>query len=155
MSRSEGPTGSGATATSSEPRGQTHVVQDHVDYALPLGSLGDGLPMPRSSSATWRGSSTTVAPRSRAAGMTRSLWLRRDLRVHDHPALEAARRDADALVPVFCFDDRLLHGRHASGPRTQFLLECLADLDDSLRKRGSRLVVRRGTTRGGVAGARG
>ena len=76
--------------------------------------------------------------------MTTLLWLRRDLRVHDHPALEAARAGADALVPVFCFDDRLLQGRHASGPRTQFLLECLADLDDSLRKRGSALVVRRG-----------
>jgi deoxyribodipyrimidine photo-lyase len=46
-------------------------------------------------------------------------------------------------VPVFCFDDRLL-GRHGSGPRTQFLLECLADLDRSLRARGSRLVVRHG-----------
>ncbi len=76
--------------------------------------------------------------------MTTILWLRRDLRVHDHPALEAARRDAGALVPVFCFDDRLLHGRHASGPRTQFLLECLADLDAALRDRGSRLVVRHG-----------
>ena len=76
--------------------------------------------------------------------MTGLLWLRRDLRVHDHPALEAARRDADHLVPVFCFDDRLLHGRHASGPRTQFMLECLADLDESLRRRGSRLIVRRG-----------
>ena len=80
----------------------------------------------------------------RRTAMTALLWLRRDLRVHDHPALEAARRDADHLVPVFCFDDRLLHGRHASGPRTQFLLECLADLDASLRKRGSRLVVRHG-----------
>ncbi|MBV8221010.1 MAG: deoxyribodipyrimidine photo-lyase [Solirubrobacterales bacterium] len=76
--------------------------------------------------------------------MTTLLWLRRDLRVHDHPAVEAARAGADALVPVFCFDDRLLHGRHASGARTQFLLECLADLDESLRKRGSRLVVRHG-----------
>ena len=75
---------------------------------------------------------------------TALLWLRRDLRIHDHPALAAARRGADALVPVFCFDDRLLHGRHASGPRTQFMLECLADLDESLRKRGSRLVVRHG-----------
>ena len=75
---------------------------------------------------------------------TTLLWLRRDLRVHDHPALEAARRAGDHLVPVFCFDDRLLHGRHASGPRTQFLLECLADLDDSLRRRGTALVVRRG-----------
>ena len=75
---------------------------------------------------------------------TAILWLRRDLRVHDHPALEAARKNADHLVPVFCFDERLLHGRHASGPRTQFLLECLADLDRSLRARGSRLVVRHG-----------
>ncbi|HSC02671.1 MAG TPA: deoxyribodipyrimidine photo-lyase [Solirubrobacteraceae bacterium] len=75
---------------------------------------------------------------------TSILWLRRDLRIHDHPALEAARSRADHLVPVFCFDDRLLHGRHASGPRTQFLLECLADLDLSLRARGSRLVVRHG-----------
>ncbi|MBV9943166.1 MAG: deoxyribodipyrimidine photo-lyase [Solirubrobacterales bacterium] len=76
--------------------------------------------------------------------MTAILWLRRDLRVHDHPALEAAREHAERLVPVFCFDERLLRGRHASGPRTQFLLECLADLDGSLRARGSRLVVRHG-----------
>jgi len=48
------------------------------------------------------------------------------------------------VVPVFCFDDRLLHGRHASGPRTQFLLECLADLDGELRDRGAGLVIRRG-----------
>jgi deoxyribodipyrimidine photo-lyase len=76
--------------------------------------------------------------------MTALLWLRRDLRVHDHPALEGARQDGEHLVPVFCFDDRLLHGRHASGPRTQFLLECLADVDASLRAHGSGLVVRRG-----------
>jgi deoxyribodipyrimidine photo-lyase len=73
---------------------------------------------------------------------TSILWLRRDLRVHDHPALEAARA-AERMIPVFCFDDGLLGGRHASGPRTQFLLECLADLDAALRKRGSRLFVRR------------
>ena len=71
------------------------------------------------------------------------LWLRRDLRVHDHPALVAAAK-AQHLAPVFCFDDRLLHGRHSSGPRTQFLLESLEDLDRSLRDRGSGLVVRRG-----------
>jgi deoxyribodipyrimidine photo-lyase len=76
--------------------------------------------------------------------MTTILWLRRDLRVHDHPALAAARERADQLVPVFCFDDRLLHGRHASGPRAQFMLECLADLAESLAACGSRLVVRRG-----------
>ena len=72
------------------------------------------------------------------------LWLRRDLRVHDHPALHAALQAGDGLLPVFCFDDRLINGRHTSGPRTQFLLESLADLDHSLRDRGSRLVVRKG-----------
>jgi deoxyribodipyrimidine photo-lyase len=75
--------------------------------------------------------------------MTALLWYRRDLRVADHPALHAAL-EAGRVVPVFCLDDRLLHGRHASGPRTQFLLECLRDLDRSLRERGSGLVVRHG-----------
>ncbi len=75
---------------------------------------------------------------------TAILWFRRDLRIHDHPALEAARQHADSLVPVFVLDDRLLHGRHASGPRTQFLIECLTDLDAALQQRGTRLVIRRG-----------
>jgi deoxyribodipyrimidine photo-lyase len=73
------------------------------------------------------------------------LWLRRDLRVHDHPALRAALEQANEVVPFFCFDDRLLHGRHESGPRIQFMLECLADLRDALRKRGSDLVPRHGS----------
>ncbi len=76
--------------------------------------------------------------------MTALVWFRRDLRLHDHPALRAALDSADAVVPVFCFDDALLRGRHASGPRTQFLLECLADLDAALRRRGSRLILRHG-----------
>jgi deoxyribodipyrimidine photo-lyase len=76
--------------------------------------------------------------------MTAIVWLRRDLRVHDHPALAAALDADEHVVPVFCLDDRLLHGRHASGPRTQFLLECLEDLSRSLAKRGSGLIVRRG-----------
>jgi deoxyribodipyrimidine photo-lyase len=76
--------------------------------------------------------------------MTALIWFRRDLRLHDHPALRAALEHAGPLVPVFCLDPRLLGGRHASGPRTQFLLECLADLDESLRRSGSGLVVRRG-----------
>ena len=75
---------------------------------------------------------------------TALVWYRRDLRLHDHPALAAARSGADRLVPAFCFDDRLLHGRHASGPRTQFMLECLRELDAGLAERGSRLVVRHG-----------
>ncbi len=77
--------------------------------------------------------------------MTALVWFTRDLRVHDNPGLRAALDRHERVVPVFCCDDRLLSGRHASGPRTQFLLECLAGLNTSLRDRGSGLVIRRGT----------
>jgi deoxyribodipyrimidine photo-lyase len=76
--------------------------------------------------------------------VTAIVWFRRDLRVHDHPALRAALASHERVVTAFCLDDRLLHGRHASGPRTQFLLECLRDLDRSLRERGGGLVIRHG-----------
>ncbi len=39
---------------------------------------------------------------------TAIVWFRRDLRVHDHPALTAAHRSADLIVPVFVLDPRLL-----------------------------------------------
>ena len=76
--------------------------------------------------------------------MTALVWMRRDLRVRDHPALRDALHAHDRVLTVFCLDDRLLSGRHASGPRTQFMLECLQDLDDSLNERGGALVIRRG-----------
>ena len=76
---------------------------------------------------------------------TAVLWYRRDLRVHDHPALHAAAREFERLVPAFVLDDALLHGRFASASRTQFLLGCLRALDDALRERGSALVIRHGT----------
>ena len=72
------------------------------------------------------------------------VWFRRDLRVHDHPALRAALDRHQLLLSVFCFDDRLLHGRHASGARTRFMIECLRELDRALADRGGGLVVRHG-----------
>jgi deoxyribodipyrimidine photo-lyase len=64
----------------------------------------------------------------------------RDLRVHDHPALAEAVSQADTVVPLFVFDERI-----AAGPnRVRFLLDSLADLRRSLRGLGGTLVVRRG-----------
>jgi deoxyribodipyrimidine photo-lyase len=68
------------------------------------------------------------------------LWLRRDLRLRDHPALSAAAQ-ADTMTVAFCFDEQLLGGRHRSGPRTQFMLESLAELGGELKDRGSHLFV--------------
>ena len=73
--------------------------------------------------------------------MAALVWFTRDLRLHDHPALRAALDRSEKVVCVFCFDERLLGGRNASGPRTQFMLECLADLRERL---DGKLVIRSG-----------
>jgi deoxyribodipyrimidine photo-lyase len=72
-------------------------------------------------------------------------WFRRDLRLTDNTALNAAARESDgAVIPVFVLDDNLLKGRSVAVARVQFLLESLRALDEGLRARGSRLIVVRG-----------
>ena len=73
--------------------------------------------------------------------MSSVLWFRRDLRLHDHPALHAAASDGPVLA-LFVLDDALL--RPAGAPRISFLYQTLRALDASLRERGGTLVVRRG-----------
>lgn len=76
--------------------------------------------------------------------MTTSLVLfNRDLRLHDNPALAAAAQ-AERTVPLFVLDERLLGSRFAAPNRVAFMLESLADLGESLRRRGGRLFLRRG-----------
>src|SRR3954466_4014152 len=104
---------------------------------------------PSGKSGKSRTSCTAIQSKRRAvllvmAHSTAIVWFRRDLRVHDHPALRAALDSHERVTTAFCLDDRPLHGRHASGPRTQFLLECLPDLDESLQQRGGGLVIRHG-----------
>ena len=68
----------------------------------------------------------------------------RDLRVHDNPALSAAAREAERIVPLFVFDDAILGSSFARPNRVAFLLDALRDLDSSLADRGARLVLRVG-----------
>lgn len=71
-------------------------------------------------------------------------WIRRDLRLHDNQALAEALRHARTVVPVFVLDPALFGSARQSRRRVQFLLASLASLDQDLRARGARLVVRRG-----------
>jgi deoxyribodipyrimidine photo-lyase len=64
----------------------------------------------------------------------------RDLRIHDNPVLDAAVRNTERVVPFFVRDPAIAD----SVGRAAFLAECLADLDDSLRRLGGHLVVRPG-----------
>jgi deoxyribodipyrimidine photo-lyase len=75
---------------------------------------------------------------------TALVWIRRDLRVHDHPPLATAVREHERVLPVFVLDRRLLHGRYPSPSRTDFLLGSLRALRAALRERGGDLVVREG-----------
>jgi deoxyribodipyrimidine photo-lyase len=68
----------------------------------------------------------------------------RDLRVRDQPALAAAARECEEVLPLFVLDRALLAGSCGSPNRVSFLLESLRDLDTSLRERGGALLVRRG-----------
>lgn len=75
--------------------------------------------------------------------LTTVVWFRRDLRVHDHPALmDAANRGA--VAPLFVLDPAILHGRFASPNRTWFLLDAIDSLAMDLSARGARLTVRVG-----------
>ncbi|MCJ7712572.1 MAG: deoxyribodipyrimidine photo-lyase, partial [Chloroflexi bacterium] len=53
-------------------------------------------------------------------------WFRRDLRIHDHPALTAAVASADVVIPVFVLDDALLRGRWPAPNRVWFMRESVA-----------------------------
>ncbi len=75
---------------------------------------------------------------------TAIVWLRRDLRLQDQPALTRALAEHARVVPVFVLDPALVHGRFTAGSRMAFLLGCLRELDAQLRARGGALVVRRG-----------
>lgn len=74
-------------------------------------------------------------------GSTSVMWFRRDLRLHDNPALLAACA-ADEVVPLFVLDPHLWE--RAGKVRQSYLAASLRSLDDSL---GGSLVVRRGDPR--------
>ncbi|PBC76087.1 deoxyribodipyrimidine photo-lyase [Streptomyces sp. TLI_235] len=71
--------------------------------------------------------------------------LTQDLRLHDNPVLHAAVRSADQVVPLFVLDADIEAAGFATPNRRAFLAGCLADLDSSLRRAGSRLLLRRGS----------
>ena len=72
------------------------------------------------------------------------VWFRRDLRIHDHPALVDSVRSGAPVVPLFVIDPRLLTGRFGSPNRTWFLARSLDALSGQVAGLGSSLVIRRG-----------
>lgn len=74
------------------------------------------------------------------------VWLKRDLRVADHPALAeaCARAKGGAVFAVFLYEPEVLAQPEWDPSHTEFQRECLVDLEAALEKLGIRLVTRRG-----------
>jgi deoxyribodipyrimidine photo-lyase len=73
--------------------------------------------------------------------VTSVLWFRRDLRLHDHPALAAAAEDGP-VVALFVLDPKLLGPSGA--PRVVFLVRTLQALGAAIAAKGGQLVIRHG-----------
>ncbi|WP_299843975.1 deoxyribodipyrimidine photo-lyase [uncultured Roseovarius sp.] len=69
------------------------------------------------------------------------LWLRRDLRLGDHPALLAACANEAPVIPVFICDEAV--DRLGAAPKWRLSLS-LNVLSETLEAKGSRLILRRG-----------
>jgi deoxyribodipyrimidine photo-lyase len=75
---------------------------------------------------------------------TAILWLRRDLRLGDNPALVRALATCEQVVPVFVHAPEEEGDWYPGGASRWWLHHSLAALDRTLRSRGARLVLRRG-----------
>lgn len=73
-------------------------------------------------------------------------WIRRDLRLHDNAALQAALHHSPNILPVFILDPQALNSRyhHQAHKRQAFLFGGLHKLSEHISHRGGRLILRSG-----------
>jgi cryptochrome len=68
-------------------------------------------------------------------------WFRKDLRLHDNPALAEGWRKGGNFYGVYIFDPLVFQDNNSSVNHGKFLLQCLRDLDAKLRECGSFLYI--------------
>jgi deoxyribodipyrimidine photo-lyase len=71
------------------------------------------------------------------------VWLRQDLRLHDHPAFAASAAEGP-VIPLYVLDDETPGPWRIGGAQRWWLHHSLAALAESLAQIGSRLILRRG-----------
>jgi deoxyribodipyrimidine photo-lyase len=80
------------------------------------------------------------------------VWLRRDLRLDDHVALQRAAESSERVVCAFVLDPVLLRGPRVGPPIVQFFFESLGVLRARLRAAGSDLALLEGDFAAELAG---
>lgn len=71
------------------------------------------------------------------------VWFKRDLRIEDHRALAEAVKDGPAL-PLYILEPELWKQPDLSFRHYQFLIECLGELNRSLKALGQSLIIKVG-----------
>ena len=80
--------------------------------------------------------------------MTSLLWLRRDLRLHDHAALSQAAAGGTPVQPVFVFDTEILSRfTRKDDRRISFILQTLRAMHRELAAAGSGILLLHGNAR--------
>lgn len=72
------------------------------------------------------------------------IWFRRDLRIHDHAALNAAMASGARILPLYIFEPSDWSGPHRARRQFDFLIEALQELSVALQARGASLIIRTG-----------
>lgn len=71
-------------------------------------------------------------------------WFRRDLRLEDNTALNAALESGFPVLPIFIFDTNILNELPADDARVSFIYDKLGNIHEALQKKGSSLLCLHG-----------
>jgi len=78
------------------------------------------------------------------------VWLRRDLRLHDHGALQACLNECEKTYLIFVFDEVILEPlrkKSRSDKRVHFIAQALYEITTQLAKNASGIIIRYGNPR--------
>ncbi len=68
------------------------------------------------------------------------VWLKRDLRLHDHEPLQLAAKSCFPVVIVYCFEPSVMSYHDSDVRHWRFVYESLVDMQQQLKQRGQHLV---------------
>jgi deoxyribodipyrimidine photo-lyase len=73
------------------------------------------------------------------------VWIRRDIRLHDHTALHFALKKSKNVYCVFIFDTDILNDlKEKEDRRIEFIWESLKEIKHTLNELGSDIIIRHG-----------
>lgn len=73
------------------------------------------------------------------------IWLRRDLRLHDHAAFDYAIRQGRKIVILFIFDENILINLDRNDKRVSFIYQAINSLNDDLNVFETGVCLRKGS----------